>query len=478
LQCTLFRAHAELWYIIIKYRVDVLIGRCFQWGIQKHESESVSEPRHHHRNHVKLLENKKTERELSEADHRLIGQQLDLFSIGEDVGTGLVLWHPKGTIIRNLIRDFWEREHRKNGYQLVTTPHIARERLWQISGHLDYYRRHMYVFKKAGEGYVVKPMNCPFHVQIYKAKPRSYRDLPIRYAEWGTVYRYEPSGTLCGLLRVRGFTQDDAHIFCTEEQVQREVLTLLNFTEKILKSFGFNEYSAVLSTRDPKRREKYMGPDFKWNQAQEALALALETRAIDYREAEGEAVFYGPKIDMDIVDASGREWQCTTIQFDFNLPNRFNVCYVGADGCENEVIMIHRALLGTIERFFAILIEHCSGNFPTWLAPVQVAVLPVSEESMDYARHICQEMLRSEIRAELDESQATIGYKIRNAEIQKIPYMAVVGKREAKTHMIAVRKHRSGDIGSMTIEQLVARIKQEDKASPCPEDNANPNNPI
>jgi threonyl-tRNA synthetase len=268
---------------------------------------------------VNVLENKSKERELSNADHRLIGQQLDLFSINEEVGVGLALWHPNGTIVRNVIRDFWEREHLRNGYQLVCTPHIAREELWRISGHLDYYEQNMYTFGKDGEGYVVKPMNCPFHIQILKAKPRSYRDLPIRYAEWGTVYRYERSGTLQGLLRVRGFTQDDAHIFCTPEQVKPEILNSLDFTRHLLGEFGFTEYRVYLSTKDPQHPEKYMGSEQEWSNAQNVLAEALQERDIAYQEVPGEAVFYGPKIDINIVDASRREWQCTTIQFDFNL---------------------------------------------------------------------------------------------------------------------------------------------------------------
>ena len=406
-------------------------------------------------------ENEK-KRELSNADHRLIGQQLDLFSINEDVGVGLVLWHPKGTIIRNVIRDFWEQEHLNNGYQLVCTPHIAREELWRISGHLDYYKDNMYTFSKDGEGYVVKPMNCPFHIQVYKAKPRSYKELPIRYAEWGTVYRYERSGVLHGLLRVRGFTQDDAHIFCTAEQVEQEILGLLDFTEHILRRFGFKKYQAYLSTRDPNQPERYMGSKSKWNRAQKALANALEKKQIPYREIPGEAVFYGPKIDLNIVDAAGREWQCTTLQFDFNLPKRFKTVYTTAEGKKREIIMIHRTLLGSIERFFAILIEHFRGSLPTWLAPTQVAVLPVSNDCIEYAEKVHTELLTFKVRGEIDDSQSTISYKIRNAELQKIPYMAIIGKHEAQTEKIAVRRHQVGRIGELTIQELAKRIAQED----------------
>jgi threonyl-tRNA synthetase len=399
---------------------------------------------------------------LSDSDHRILGQRLDLFSISEEVGVGLVLWHPRGTLIRNLIRDYWEKEHLKNGYQLVCTPHIARETLWQTSGHLDYYRNNMYRFEKDGEDYVVKPMNCPFHIEIYKAKPRSYRELPIRYAEWGTVYRYERSGTLHGLMRVRGFTQDDAHIFCTSKQVEQEILNLLDFTRQMLQKFGFTQYQVYLSTRDPKQPDKYMGSERNWKHAQDALTNALRKKRIQYKEMPGEAVFYGPKIDINIVDAMGREWQCTTIQFDFNLPERFNITYVGADGKEKKVVMIHRALLGAIERFFAILLEHSGGNLPTWLAPIQVEVLPLSSEYANYAEDVHRRLLVRGVRAELDTSPSTIAYRIRNAELQKIPYMAIVGRREAETKKIAVRKHGKGNMGLLTVEELIKQLRENE----------------
>jgi threonyl-tRNA synthetase len=412
----------------------------------------------------KLLENKSEEkRELSDADHRILGQQLDLFSISEDVGVGLILWHPEGTVIRNLIRDFWEREHLKNGYQLVCTPHIARSELWRISGHLDYYKDNMYVFNKDGEDFVVKPMNCPFHIQIYKSQPRSYRELPIKYAEWGTVYRYERSGTLHGLMRLRGFTQDDAHIFCAANQVEKEILSLLDFARHLLQKLGFDEYRVYLSSRDPEQPNKYMGSEQKWNNAQNCLARALKKKRISYKEMPGEAVFYGPKIDLNIVDASNREWQCSTIQFDFNLPRRFDMTYVDADGKEHEVVMIHRALLGAVERFFAILTEHCAGNFPVWLAPTQVAVLPVSSNYIGYAREVHRKLLAYGIRAKLDDESSTISYKIRQAELQKVPYMAISGKRETETKKIAVRKHGTGNLGSLTIQELLKLIKKDSK---------------
>ena len=409
----------------------------------------------------KILENKNRERELSNADHRLLGQQLDLFSINEEVGIGLVLWHPKGTIVRNIIRNFWEKEHVKNGYQLVCTPHIARGELWKISGHFEYYKHNMYLFEKDGESYVVKPMNCPFHIQIYKSTPRSYRDLPIRYAEWGTVYRYERSGTLHGLFRVRGFTQDDAHIFCTANQINKEILKLLDFTKNMLQNFGFQDYKVYLSTRDPKQPNKYMGSEENWNLAQKALAESLQKRKISYREMPGEAVFYGPKIDINIVDASDREWQCSTIQFDFNMPKRFNITYMGADGQEHEVLMIHRALLGAIERFFAILIEHYEGNLPVWLAPTQVKILPINDNYTSYAQTVQRKLQAHGIRCDIDTSASTISHKIREAELQKFPYMLICGQREAKTKKISVRRHKVGNMGQLTIHEFLREIRKE-----------------
>jgi threonyl-tRNA synthetase len=319
----------------------------------------------------------------------------------------------------------------------------------------------MYLFEKDGEPYVVKPMNCPFHIQIYKSKPRSYKDLPIRYAEWGTVYRYERSGTLHGLLRVRGFTQDDAHIFCTAEQIDEEILKLLDFTKRILQRFGFHEFNVYLSTRDPKQPEKYMGSEENWKTAQKALAEALKNKGFAYREMQGEAVFYGPKIDINIVDASGREWQCSTIQFDFNLPKRFNMTYTGADGREHEVLMIHRALLGAIERFFAILVEHYKGNLPTWLAPVQVKILPVSDNYASYAQKIHEKLQAYGIRSEVDSMTSTISYKVREAEVQKIPYMVICGKREVESKKVSVRKHGTGNVGLLTIKELTKNIKND-----------------
>jgi threonyl-tRNA synthetase len=319
----------------------------------------------------------------------------------------------------------------------------------------------MYCFDKDGESYVVKPMNCPFHIQIFKAKQRSYRELPTRYAEWGTVYRYERSGTLHGLLRVRGFTQDDAHILCTPAQAQDEIFRALDFALKLLRRFGFKEYKAVLSTRDPRQPEKYMGTERKWRQAQNELAQALIKKEIPFREAPGEAVFYGPKIDVNIVDAAGREWQCTTIQFDFNLPRNFMATYIGNDSKMHEVIMLHRALLGSIERFFAILLEHYAGNLPTWLAPVQVLILPVTSDQNKYAEKILKELLELGIRAEVDDSSSTIAYRIRQAELAKIPYMAICGKQETETNTLSIRKHRSGQLGKVDIDEFVKKINED-----------------
>jgi len=386
---------------------------------------------------------------------------LDLFSTNEEIGSGLVLWHPRGAIVRRIIRDLWEEEHLKRGYQLVCTPHIARRELWKTSGHTKYYAENMYIFKKERESYVVKPMNCPFHIQIYKSRWRSFRELPIRYAEWGTVYRYERSGTLTGLLRVRGYTCDDAHIFCTDEQLGEEIQKILALTEYILDRFGFTEYKVELSTREPGEPEKYMGSDKEWNSSQNILVKVLEQKRIPYTEMPGEATFYGPKIDIKIVDASGRRWQCSTIQLDFNLPRRFNLTYIGSDGVEHRPLMIHRALLGSIERFFGILIEHYEGNFPVWLAPIQVRVLAISDKYTHYAEEVHEKLSTFGVRSELDETPSTISYKIREAETKKIPYMAICGKQEAESKTISVRRHGRKEIGLMTIKELAKRIQDE-----------------
>ena len=349
----------------------------------------------------------------------------------------------------------------KKGYQLVCTPHIARRKLWETSGHIDYFAENMYLFEKEGEPYVVKPMNCPFHIQIYKSQPRSYRELPIRYAEWGTVYRYERSGTLHGLFRVRGYTCDDAHIFCTHQQLEEEMLNVLNLTEHVLTRFGFSKYKVELSTQDPKKPRKYMGSINDWESAQNTLTQVLQQKNTPFTEMKGEAAFYGPKIDIQIVDGSGKHWQCSTIQFDFNLPKRFNLTYIGSDGEEHRPLMIHRALLGAIGRFFGILLEYYQGNLPTWLAPVQIKVLPISEKYNQYAKEVFEKLSSFGIRVELDESSSTISYKIREAETQKIPYMAICGKREVKSNTVSVRKHGRKDLGSLKIKDFVEIIKSD-----------------
>ena len=398
---------------------------------------------------------------MSPSDHRALGRRLDLFSMDEEIGVGLVLWHPNGTLTRRIIRDFWEEEHLKNGYELVSTPHIARGELWGTSGHMDYYAENMFVFEKDGGPYVVKPMNCPFHVQIYRSEPRSYRDLPVRYAEWGTVYRYERSGALHGLMRVRGFTQDDAHIFCAPEQIEEEVRRALGLAERVLRRLGFTEYRLELSTRDPEQPSRYMGSREEWDWAQGALARVLERENLSYEEMRGEAAFYGPKIDLKIIDSSGREWQCSTIQFDFNLPKRFDLTYMGEDGKDHVPLMIHRVLLGSVERFFGILVEHYDGNLPTWLAPTQVRVLYVSEKYEQYAREAHEKLTALGVRSELDERASTIGYKIREAETRKIPYMVVCGRREAEAGVLSVRRHGVGEVGSMTLHELASLISKE-----------------
>lgn len=402
--------------------------------------------------------------EARKRDHRRIGIQLDLFSMpSETMGPGLVLWHPKGALIRKIIEDFLKEVHLRNGYQLVYTPHIAYGNLWEISGHLSYYRDLMYYFEKEGVPHVVKPMNCPFHILIYKSKTRSYRDLPIRYFELGTVYRYERSGTLHGLMRVRGFTQDDAHIFCTEEQLEGEVIRALDLMEYILSAFGFKEYEVELSTWEPSRPEKYMGSLEIWEHAENALKKALEKKGYSFKVMPGEAAFYGPKIDVKLIDAIGRRWQCTTIQVDFNLPVKFNVTYVDKDGKEKRVVMVHRALLGSIERFFGILIEHYAGDFPLWLAPVQARVIPVSDKYREYARKVYEILSSKGIRVEVDESSAALGYKIRQGELEKIPYLLIVGRREEENGTVSVRRRKVGDLGTMTVEDFAKLVEDEIK---------------
>lgn len=396
--------------------------------------------------------------EIKRRDHRRLGRELDLFSINEETGAGLILWHPKGAMIRKTIEDFWREEHYRCGYDLVYTPHIARLDLWAKSGHLDFYKENMYSPMEIDNiDYELKPMNCPFHIMIYKSQIRSYRDLPLRYAELGTVYRYERSGVLHGLLRVRGFTQDDAHIYCSEAQLNDEIQRVIDFTIFILKTFGFHEYEIFLSTRP----EEYVGTLEGWERATAALKSALEKKGLLYSDDIGAGVFYGPKIDIKVKDALGRAWQCSTIQVDFNLPERFKVAYRGEDGKEHQPIMLHRALMGSLERFFGILIEHYAGAFPLWLSPVQVRVLSITGSQADYAEKIKEELRLKGIRVDSDIRNEKTGLKIREGSIEKIPYLLILGEREMKGNTINVRKRGGENIGEITLPEFIERIKKE-----------------
>jgi threonyl-tRNA synthetase len=396
--------------------------------------------------------------EAKKRDHRKLGRELDLFSIQEDVGGGLILWHPKGALIRNVIEDFWKKEHFKNGYELVYSPHVAKLNLWEKSGHTNYYQENMYTPIPVEEvEYQLKPMNCPFHMTIYNSKIRSYRDLPIRFAELGTVYRYERSGVLHGLMRVRGFTQDDAHIYCMPSQLTEEIQRVLTFTIFMLQTFGFKEYDVYLSTRP----EKYVGTVEKWDEATEALRQALQNNEINFKIDPGEGVFYGPKIDIKIRDVLGRSWQCSTIQVDFNLPEKFNIEYVDSDGAYKQPITIHRALLGSLERFFGILIEHYAGSFPLWLAPTQIILMPIADRHIDFAKEMSDYFMHKGIRTELDARNEKIGFKIREAEVQKIPYMLIVGDSEIESRKLSVRRKGQGDLGAMDKDQLMAKLNEE-----------------
>lgn len=399
--------------------------------------------------------------EAKRRDHRKLGPALDLFSLHEEAGAGLVFWHPKGTVVRRIILDYWEKEHQAAGYQLVVTPHIARAQLWRQSGHFDYYRENMYVLPVENEEYVLKPMNCPGHILIYRTKVHSYRDLPLRLAEWGTVYRYERSGVLHGTMRVRGFTQDDAHIFCTQEQVAEEIHRVITLSLRMLRRFGFDRFSIALSVRDPKHPENYLGSDEQWSIAENALVETLNRLALDFHRAEGEAVFYGPKIDIHLADSLGREFQCATCQFDFNLAQKFNVYYMDKKGEHLPTYLIHRTVLGSIERFLGILIEHYGGAFPTWLAPVQVAVLTVTDKEADYAQEIKERLKRENVRVEINPNNDKINYKIGEAERQKIPFMLIVGAKEKTARSVSLRQRGKGNLGSRSLEQVLAQIKEE-----------------
>ncbi len=396
--------------------------------------------------------------EAKRRDHRKLGRELDLYNIYEEAGGGLVFWHPKGALIRRLIEEFWVKEHYKDGYELLYTPHIAKLDLWRTSGHTDFYSENMYSPMKIDQDeYEIKPMNCPFHILAYKSKRRSYRELPIRWAELGTVYRYERSGVLHGLIRVRGFTQDDAHIFCQLEQLEKEILRLLDFSLFFLQSFGFKEYEVYLATRPA----KYIGDLQTWEKATEALSQALQKRALPFKMDEGGGAFYGPKIDIKIKDVLGRAHQCTTLQFDFNLPERFDLHYVAADGSFQRPIMIHRALLGSLERFFGLLIEHYAGAFPLWLSPVQIALLPLTQDQHGYALALKEKLLEKELRVKIDDRNEKINLKIREAELEKVPYMFVLGKREEESKTVSVRRHGEGDLGGFDLEKIIDKIVQE-----------------
>ncbi len=396
--------------------------------------------------------------EVKKRDHRKLGKELGFFSMSDEIGSGLILWHPSGAIIRKTIEDFWRNEHLKADYKILYTPHIARLNLWQKSGHLEFYSDNMYSpIDIDGVAYELKPMNCPFHINIYQSELRSYREFPIRYAELGTVYRYERSGVLHGLLRVRGFTQDDAHIFCREDQINDEILNILNFTLFILKTFGFNKYDIYLSTRP----EKYVGTSENWEKSTNALKRALELMGLSYEIDLGEGVFYGPKIDIKIKDALNRSWQCSTIQVDFNNPERFNLTYRGSDGKEHSPIMIHRALMGSLERFFGILIEHYAGAFPVWLSPVQSVILTIAERHSDFAHDIYKKLREADIRCELDLRNEKIGYKIREATIKKVPYLILIGDKEFSDNKITIRKRNGENLGTFLIEDFLNKIKEE-----------------
>jgi threonyl-tRNA synthetase len=393
--------------------------------------------------------------EIKKRDHRKLGKDLDLFSLSDAVGGGLVLWHPRGALIRKTIEDFWRDEHQKNGYDFVFSPHVGRATLWETSGHLGFYRENMYSSMEVeGQEFFVKPMNCPFHIEIYKNKLRSYRELPMRYAELGTVYRFERSGVLHGLLRVRGFTQDDAHIFVAPDEMEQEVVRVLAFVVKMLRTFGFDDFKAYIATKP----EKSVGDDAKWEQATQALTVAADKAGLEYEMDEGGGAFYGPKIDIKIKDALGRLWQCSTVQFDFNEPERFDMTYIGVDNQQHRPYMIHRALLGSIERFFGMLIEHYAGAFPVWLAPVQAKVLSISDRQLDYARGVRDRLIAEGIRAELDTRSEKIGFKIREAAMEKVPYILVAGDKEVEQNMVAVRERGGKDLGAMPLEDFLKGI--------------------
>ncbi len=399
--------------------------------------------------------------EAGKRDHRKLGKELDLFSIHEEAGAGLVLWHPKGSRIRQLIEDFWKREHIKRGYDVVYTPHIAKVDIWKTSGHWDFYRENLYSpMDIDGQDYIIKPMNCIGHILIYKTQLRSYRNLPLRYAELGTVYRYERSGVLHGLARVRGFTQDDAHIFCRPDQIVDEVTNVVELASFMMNIFGFTDYEMLLSTRP----DKYTGTIEIWDKATDALKQVLDNLKFKYSIDPGEGVFYGPKIDIKLKDALGRLWQGPTVQVDFNLPNRFDVNYIGEDGSEHQVVMVHRTVLGSMERFMACLIEHYAGAFPLWLSPVQAVIIPIADRHLDYAQRLYNELTESDIRVQIDGRTERMNLKIREAQLNKVPYMLIVGDKEVTDSTVSIRLRNGEDLGSQPVSRLIERIKLYNEA--------------
>ncbi|OGS22681.1 MAG: threonine--tRNA ligase [Elusimicrobia bacterium RIFOXYA2_FULL_39_19] len=400
-------------------------------------------------NYLKLLEEAKAR------DHRKLGKELDLFSIQDEVGAGLILWHPKGAIIRKVIEDFWKNAHLKNDYSLINTPHIANLQLWKTSGHVNFYKENMYApIDVDGQDYQIKPMNCPFHILVYKSHLRSYRDLPIRYAELGTVYRYERSGVLHGLMRVRGFTQDDAHIYCRQDQLEAEIINVIEFVVFVLKTFGFDKFDVFLSTRP----EKYTGELTDWEKATFALKNALEKLSLSYNIDSGEGVFYGPKIDIKIKDCIGRSWQCSTIQIDFNLPKAFEMEYMNEESQPEKPVMIHRALMGSLERFFGILIEHYAGAFPVWLAPVQSKIIGINDKVADFVKDLNGRLIKSGIRSQFDLRNETLNYKIRDAQTSKTPYIVIIGEKEMQNNKLSVRSYGSKITNEMSYEDFTALI--------------------
>ncbi|MFA6078427.1 MAG: threonine--tRNA ligase [Candidatus Omnitrophota bacterium] len=403
------------------------------------------------RDYLNLLE------EAKKRDHRVLGKQLEYFSFHEEVGPGLILYHPKGAMLRTIIENYIKMEHLKRGYELVVGPHIMKSDIWKTSGHYDYYKENMYFFKIDEQEYAIKPMNCPGHILVYKSKMRSYRDLPLRFFELGTVYRNEKSGVLHGLLRVRGFTQDDAHIFCLQDQVEDEIVKVIDFVIDILNVFGFEDFSVEVSTRP----DKYIGNDADWELAQKALTSALDKRYMKYAINEGDGAFYGPKIDIKLKDALKREWQCATIQCDFALPERFNLTYIGQDGKEYRPIMIHRVILGSLERFTGALIEHFAGAMPLWLAPVQCTIIPISEKVMEYAESVEVALSDADIRVTLDARNERLQKKIRDAELEKVPYMVVIGEKEEMGRFLSIRSKAQGDIGKHAVNEFIQMLKKE-----------------